>query len=112
MQNSPLRIAAIGLLSLLAGCQTTPSQPTVLPELKLLESAALELPRDGIASGSFVVAFTVAASGRTEAIRTADAPPCVGDALTAWVASFRYEPPRAATSTSLEWMLVTAKRGS
>jgi len=107
-----LRMTATLGVALLAGCQTTPPRPSLAPDLKLLEAAELELPRGCVASGSFVVSFTVGTSGRTDAIRAPNAPTCVQDALTAWIASFRYEPPKTATPASLEWMLVTAQRGS
>lgn len=83
-----------------------------MPDLQLLESSELSLPLGCIASGSFVVSFTVATTGRTDAIRAPDAPDCVQDALTAWVASFRYQPPARPTPASMEWMMVTARRGS
>jgi hypothetical protein len=98
--------------ALLAGCSRLPSQRAVEPDLKLLESSRLIVPRDCIASGSFVVSYTVATTGHTAAIRAPDAPPCVQDALTAWIASFRYAPPSSATPAALEWMMVTAKRGT
>jgi hypothetical protein len=36
----------------------------------------------------------------------------VRDALTAWVSSFRYLPPAADIPTGVEWLLVSARRGS
>jgi hypothetical protein len=104
--------AAIVFAAVLSGCQTPRSQHPIEPELKLLGSSPLVIPSDCFASGSFVVSFTVATTGRTDAIRTPDAPSCMQDALIAWVASFRYEPPASATPASMEWMMVTAKRGS
>src|SRR5687768_6003424 len=108
-----LRVTPLLAVVLLAACQTTPSQQRAEPELGLLEAAALVIPKDCVVAGSFIVSFTVAAAtGRTDAIRAPDAPSCVQDALTDWVASFRYEPPAKATPVTMEWMLVTAKRGS
>jgi hypothetical protein len=106
------RALAILAIALLAACQSTPPLHPAEPELKLLKSAELIVPEDCLASGSFVVSFTVATSGLTDAIRALDAPGCVQAALTAWVASFRYEPPARATPATMEWMMVTGKRGS
>jgi hypothetical protein len=106
-------LAAFAALTvLLSACQTTPRKSPPEPELRLLEAASLELPVGCTASGSFVVAFTVAPSGHTSDIRPPAAPICVQQALTAWVTSFRYAPPAHATPTSIEWLMVTGKRGT
>jgi hypothetical protein len=107
-----LRATAILAVVSLAACQSTPPRRTVEPDLKLLETSVLVVPKDCFASGSFIVSFTVATTGRTDAIRAPDAPGCVQDALIAWVASFRYEPPARAAPATMEWMMVTGKRGS
>jgi hypothetical protein len=106
------RYISLSTLMLLAGCSSLPSQHAVEPDLKLLESSQLIVPQDCLASGSFVVSYTVATTGRTAAIRAPEAPRCVQDALTAWVASFRYEPPSIATPAAMEWLMVTARRGT
>ena len=106
------RFICLAALILVAGCSSLPSQRTVEPDLELLESAQLAVPQDCLASGSFVVSYTVATTGRTDAIRAPEAPQCVQDALMAWVASFRYQPPSRATPAAMEWMMVTAKRGT
>jgi uncharacterized lipoprotein YajG len=105
--SSPVLASA---LALLAGCQTTPSLVPPEPPLTLLSSAALDIPNDCRATGAYTVTFTVAPSGRTDEIRAISAPTCVEQALTAWVASFRYQPPARATQSKIEWMLVTAQR--
>jgi hypothetical protein len=97
---------------LLAACQSTPPIRPPMPELQLLEASSLQIPRDCIVAGSYVVSFTVTTSGRTDAIRASDAAACVEQALTAWVESFRYAPPARVTPATIEWMMVTAKRGS
>ena len=99
-------------VAVLAACQSSPPRQSTEPELKLLETAALVIPRDCFASGSFIVSFSVTTAGRTSAIRAPDAPGCVQDALTTWVESFRYEPPATVTDAAIEWLMVTAKRGS
>ena len=105
---------ALTLLAVLfmAACQTMPPARSVEPELKLLQASPLVVPNDCIASGTFVVSYTVATTGRTAAISPPDAPSCIQNALTEWVASFRYEPPSKPTPASMEWMMVTAQRGS
>jgi len=110
--RSFLTAAFAAITLLLSACQTAPPKPLPAPELQLLESAALQIPGGCTASGSFVVAFTVAPSGQTSDIRPADAPVCVQQALTAWVASFRYAPLPRATPASIEWLMVTGKRGT
>lgn len=58
------------------------------------------------------MAFTVNPNGLTSQIQPAAAPACLQQALTAWVASFRYSPPATQIATSVEWLLVEAQRGS
>ena len=105
-------LISLSTLVVVAGCSSLPSRQAVVPDLKLLESSQLVVPQDCVASGSFVVSYTVAATGRTDAIRAPEAPACVQDALTAWVASFRYAPPPIATPAAMDWMMVTARRGT
>jgi hypothetical protein len=109
-----VRAALYAALSLifLAACQSTPPVRPPTPELQLLEASPLQISRDCVAAGSYVVSYIVATSGRTNAIRAPDAPACVEQALTAWVESFRYAPPARATSATIEWLMVSAKRGS
>jgi hypothetical protein len=98
-------------LTLLAGCQLAPPAP-VPPALQLMESQPLVLAPGCDASGSVSVEFTVRMDGTTDALRLSPAPECVREALTAWVSSFRYLPPAADMPTGVEWMLVSARRGS
>jgi hypothetical protein len=119
VQRSFLAVAA-ATLALLSGCQTTPtakapSAPTLppTPTLQLLEAKPLVVAADCAASGSYFVGFTVQRDGRAAQIAApAAAPACVQQALAAWVSSFRYAPPPADTPFGIEWMLVTARRGS
>jgi hypothetical protein len=108
----PHIVTAFMTLIALAACQSAPPVRPPTPELQLLEASPLQIPRDCIAAGSYVVSFRVATSGRTAAIRAPDAPACVEQALSAWVESFRYAPPARVTPATIEWMMVTAKRGS
>jgi hypothetical protein len=50
--------------------------------------------------------------GTTDGLKLSPAPECVREALTAWVSSFRYLPPAADIPTGVEWLLVSARRGS
>lgn len=108
-----IRIGSCALLALalLAGCQLTPPAP-VAPSLRLMESQPLVLAPGCEASGSVMVEFIVRMDGRTDALQLSPAPECVREALTAWVTSFRYLPPAADIPTGVEWMLVSARRGS
>ena len=122
MSAVPIRIAPaprrrlgalVAVAVALAGCETLPPAPDIgLPPLRLLESTPLALPDAWVAGGSYVVAFTVDANGRTGNIEAPPAPPCVQQALSAWVASFRYDPPGRTVPTAVEWLLVEAGRGS
>jgi hypothetical protein len=97
-------------LALLSGCHTAPVRQ-LPPAPQLLSSEPLRLPDDCVASGSFIVEFDVNASGRTGNIQPPPADACVQTALTAWVASFRYAPQSGEVPMSVEWLMVTAKKG-
>ena len=105
------RCLAIAALTLLAGCQLTPPAP-VSPSLQLMQSQPLVLAPGCEASGSVSVEFTVRMDGTTDRLKVSPAPECVREALTAWVSSFRYLPPAADVPTGVEWLLVSARRGS
>lgn len=107
-----LGLAVLAAFVVLAGCKTVPPARAPAPDLQLLRAAPLDISGDCEAAGSFVVSFTVSTSGRTRDIRSTDAPPCVQQALTAWVESFEYAPPARPTPAAVEWLMVTAKRGS
>jgi len=108
---TPVRSVALAALTLLAGCQLAPPA-LVAPTLQLMESQPLVLAPGCEASGSVSVEFTVRMDGTTDALKLSPAPACVREALTAWVTSFRYLPPAADSPTGVEWMLVSARRGS
>ena len=101
------------MLAALAGCQVAPpvaEAPT--PQLLLLHSQPLVLADDCDANGSVFVEFTVRADGRTDDLKLPPASECVRAALSEWISSFRYSPPADATPAGVEWMLVSARRGS
>lgn len=95
----------------LAGCQTTPTSAPAAA-LQLIQSQPLVLAPDCRASGSFFVEFSVLSDGRTGRIQAPEGPTCVQQALTAWVNSFRYSPPGRDTPAGVEWMMVTAPKGT
>jgi hypothetical protein len=96
----------------LAGCAATGPREAPAPDLQLIDSAPLTLSDDCRPRGSYVVGFTVDMQGRTTDIAPPDGPSCLRAALAAWAASFRFVPPTVPTPSSLEWLLVTAPRGS
>lgn len=107
------RSTLVVALAVLAGCQVTPPAPQPQPpSLELVASEPLVLAPGCDVSGSVFVQFTVRTDGRTDALKLPQAPACVREALTAWVSSFRYTPPSADVPTGVEWLLVTARRGS
>jgi hypothetical protein len=90
----------------------TPPAPVASPSLQLMESQPLVLAPGCEASGSVIIEFIVRMDGSPDALQLSPAPECVREALTAWVSSFRYLPPAADVPTGIEWMLVSARRGS
>lgn len=117
LRTSPVRAAGGGTLVVLAGmlvgCQSKP--PVKMPPpppLQLVQASALHLPDACKASGSYIVAYTVREDGQTANIDLPPAPPCLQQALTAWVTSFRYSPQSTPVPASIEWLLVEAKKGS
>jgi len=72
----------------------------------------MQIANDCRPNGSVAVDFTVQPDGTTSAIRMPQVPDCLHDALTAWVESFRYLPPHVAIPGTVEWLMVTAKKGS
>lgn len=107
----PLFLIAGSLLAL-AGCQTTPTASSASPALQLIQSRPLVLAPDCQASGSFFVEFSVLSDGRTGRIQAPEGPACVQQALSAWVSSFQYSPPGRDTPAGVEWMMVTAPKGT
>ena len=107
------RSLVVAALAVLAGCQVAPPAPQPAPpSLQLVASEPLVLAPGCDVNGSVFVQFTVRTDGSTDALKLPAAPACVREALTAWVSSFRYLPPAAEVPTGVEWLLVTARRGS
>ena len=103
---------ALAALTSLAGCQSTPPAPVSTPTLQLMESQPLVLAPGCDTSGSVMIEFIVRMDGSTDSLQLSPAPECVREALSAWVSSFRYLPPAADVPTGVEWLLVSARRGS
>ncbi len=108
------RTLSLLALAVLAGCQLAPPAPQApaSSSLQLMESQPLALAPGCEANGSVFVEFMVRMDGTTDSLKVSQAPACVRDALTAWVSSFRYLPPTADTRAGVEWLLVSARRGS
>jgi hypothetical protein len=77
-----------------------------------MESQPLVLASGCEATSSVMVEFIVRMDGSPDSLKVSPAPECVREALTAWVSSFRYLPPAADVPTGVEWLLVSARRGS
>lgn len=108
---SCIYLALLSAAVAVSGCQTTPkSGPR--PSLRILEAKPLTLAENCEATGSFFVEFTVLSDGRTGEIQAPPGPACVQQALTAWVSTFRYSPPGEQTPAGIEWMMVTARKGT
>jgi len=116
-----VRRAACGLLAcvvLLAGCASQPDQAPSLrppaPELQLLDAGMLEIPRgcEPARGKVYRTSFTVQVDGRVAAAVSDSGPGCVQDALRRWVATFRYRPVAEPLPATLDWLDVTAPRGS
>ena len=96
----------------LSGCQTTPGKGPSKGTIRILQSEPLKVPDNCEASGSYFVEFTVMSDGRTDDIKASSGPACIQEALAAWVSSFRYEAPGQEIPSGVEWMMVTAQKGS
>lgn len=107
------RSCVVAVIAVLAGCQVAPPAPQPTPpSLQLVASEPLVLTPGCDVPGSLFIEFTVRTDGSTDALKLPPVPACVREALTAWVSSFRYVPPSAEVPTGVEWLLVSARRGS
>ncbi|MBM0103348.1 hypothetical protein JM946_01265 [Steroidobacter sp. S1-65] len=119
MNSSPYhirrRLGIAGLFAgaiVLAGCGSAPTVAPKGPELQLLESKPLSVAETCEVTGSYFVEFTVLSDGTTGNIQAPPGPPCMQQALTAWVETFRYAPPGRQTPAGVEWLMVTGRKGS
>jgi hypothetical protein len=114
----PARACAFVVVALVTGCAGGPTRPPMTveaaPRLELLESAPLAIPA-GCEPAPGVVyrtRFTVDAEGRVGAATPESGAGCVQAALARWVESFRYRPSGAVAVTTIDWMAVSARRGT
>jgi hypothetical protein len=106
-------VACLGI-ALLAGCAAAPGTKPSEPELQLLSAGVLLLPDDCEPAGGKVyrTRYVVQADGHvTEAMPESGAG-CVQDALLRWVETFQYRPPAGPVPATLDWLAVTAQRGT
>jgi hypothetical protein len=100
---------------LLAGCAATPgTKPPSEPELQLLSAGALALPDDCEPIGGRVyrTRYVVQPDGRVAGATPESGTGCVQDALLHWVETFQYRPLAAPVPATLDWLAVTARRGT
>jgi hypothetical protein len=99
---------------LTAACAAVPGTKPPEPELQLLSAGVLLLPDDCEPAGGQVyrTRYVVQADGHvTEAMPESGAG-CVQDALLRWVETFQYRPPAGPVPATLDWLAVTAQRGT
>jgi hypothetical protein len=101
--------AAILATVIVGGCATSPRAPAPSSP-QLLSAGQLDLPAGCEARGSVYVSYTVLENGTAANIAPENAPACVQQAVTAWIASFRYSPQTMAVPLALEWLVVTGDR--
>jgi hypothetical protein len=102
------------IAAFLTGCAVQPTQGVVSPpELQISFSPELSLPDDCRPAPGHIyrAEFIVQADGRVGDVKSTGELPCARAALERWAAGLRYEPPREATATVVDWMLVEGKRG-
>jgi hypothetical protein len=98
----------------IAGCQTSPQRqiPDPPDRPQLLSSSALQIAPDCRANTAVDIDYSIQADGSVADLSFSDAPPCIREALTAWVSSYRYAPQAMPVAAGFAWMRVTGERGS
>ena len=103
------------VIVLLAGCASAPGtkQPPG-PELQLLSADVLALPSGCEPAGGKVyrTRYVVQPDGRVTGATPESGTGCVQDALQRWVETFQYRPLAGPVPATLDWMAVTARRGT
>jgi len=105
--------ALAGAVLLVAGCASGPARLPP-PALELLNAGTLVLPRD-CEPGRGVVyrtAFVVQPDGRVTRAASESGGGCVQQALQEWVGTFEYRPVPEPTPAVVDWIGVSATRGS
>lgn len=106
--------AALGLV-LLAGCASAPgTKSPPEPELQLQSAGVLALPGNCEPTDGKVyrTRYVVQPDGRVAGATPESGTGCVQDALLRWIESFQYRPLAGPVPTTLDWMAVTARRGT
>jgi hypothetical protein len=109
-------LVAAALLAVTGCTSVTPreSAPAPAPDLQLLSAGALALPQDcePRRGTMYRTSFVVEPGGGVSTVTSDSGDGCVERALRAWVASFRYAAPERTVPTVIDWMYVTASRGT
>jgi hypothetical protein len=102
---------------LLTACATDPHKSTSVapaPAPQLLSTGTLQLPAgcEPAHGAVYRTSFVVQPDGRVNDAASDSGDGCVQAALRAWVATFVYRADGVAMPIALDWMEVTASRGS
>jgi hypothetical protein len=99
----------------LGGCAAlAPPAAAPPPPLQLLSSGSLDLPADCEPARGAVYRthYVVEVDGRVTGATSDTGDGCVQQALRAWVTSFRYQAIGEAMPVVIDWLAVSASRGS
>jgi hypothetical protein len=122
MQHASLRrsvpalagVACSGLV-LLAGCASVPgTKPPPQSELQLQSADVFALPGNCEPTDGKVyrTRYFVQSDGHVAGATPESGTGCVQDALLRWVETFQYRPLAGPVPATLDWMAVTARRGT
>lgn len=106
--------AALGLV-LLAGCASAPgTKSPPEPELQLQSADVFTLPSHCEPTDGKVyrTRYVVQPDGRVAGATPESGTGCVQDSLLRWVETFQYRPLVGPVPATLDWMAVTARRGT
>ena len=109
-------VALAGAL-LVAGCVSPtvrgPQAQPPIPELQLLDTGPLEIPRgcEPARGAVYRTRFVVQPDGHVADVASESGSGCMQDTLRQWVSTFQYRPTIGPTPTVIDWMRVTASRG-
>jgi hypothetical protein len=108
------KLAPVLILVAITGCQTTPQRQIPDPPLQpqLISAGPLQIGSACVVNSAVDIDYSVQTDGSVSDLSMSDAPPCVRDALRAWVSSYRYTPQPAPVMTGFAWVRVTGERGS
>jgi hypothetical protein len=102
------------VLAALAGCSSHPARDRAAVERPpaLLSAGVLDLPADcaAVPGAVYRAEYSVGDGGAVDSVAKVDGPPCVQEALSRWVSTFRYVPGSAPETATLDWMLTVARK--